>query len=113
MERREVEKRVFSCIERVAKEQSIPLKEIKFTDKVVENLGFQSLDVGTLTAFLEIEFSVDPFTSGQAVITEIRTVGDVCDLYFRCLNGETGKAADETSQADNERMKKRLKKRAS
>jgi acyl carrier protein len=87
----------------------IPLKEIKFTDRIVETLGFQSLDVGTLTAFLEIEFGVDPFATGQAVVTEIRTVGDICDLYFRCMNGGTEAPKDDATSLDEERMKRRIK----
>jgi len=115
MEKWEVEKKVMKCIERVAQEQSIPLKQIKPSDRVVEDLGFQSLDVGTLTAFLEMEFKIDPFTAGIAVVTEIRTVQEVCDLYFRCVNGTTeGPKPDAGGNSSDERLQRRMRqKRAS
>jgi hypothetical protein len=108
MNRQEIEKIVFSCIQRVASQQSISLKPLGLQDKIVDDLDFKSLDVGTLAAFLEIEFDFDPFAMGAAVITEIRTIDDICSLYDRCLNGG-GVASNTPLQDESDRLKRRLK----
>ena len=73
------------CIQRVAKEQSRPAREPELQHSILGDLGFRSLDVALLSAYLETEFKFDPFEEGLAVITEIRTVSDIVNLYERGL----------------------------
>ena len=55
--------------------------------KLVENLGLDSLDLAVLVVTLESAFGIDPFMQNMAVITEMQTVGNLCDIYQRCLIG--------------------------
>ncbi len=110
----DIEKLVLSCIRQVATDQAIEVSDLNFSKRIVDDLGFSSLDVATLTALLESNFKVDPFGSGMATITEIRTIGDICDLYNRCVNGiETlgNRKSSDIDDADNVRLQKRLQKR--
>ena len=110
----EIEKSVHACILQVAKDQDIQIGELAPSKRVVDDLGFSSLDVATLTALLEASFKVDPFGTGVATITEIRTVQDVCDLYNRCVNGIASignKKVDEVDSAEKERLKRRMQKK--
>ena len=112
----DIDKSVRDCISQVAVEQDIQIGELSPDKKVVDDLGFTSLDVATLTALLEGKFKVDPFGSGFATITEIRTIQDICDLYNRCVNGvETiaSKKALDTDVAEAARLQKRMQKRVS
>ncbi len=52
---------------------------------IVEHLGFASMDIAVLVATLETRLGIDPFMENKAVITEIRTVDDLCHVYERCL----------------------------
>ncbi len=110
----DIEKSVHSCIHQVAADQGISVGELTPSKRVVDDLGFSSLDVATLTALLESAFKVDPFSTGQATITEIRTLQDICDLYNRCVNGiETigNKKSEDINDAEKARLQKRLQKR--
>ncbi len=113
MKRNEIEKTVMECIQRVCHEQSIPLKTVEFHHRVVEDLGLRSLDVATLTAFLESSFKFDPFSQNLASITDIRTVKDICDLYEKGLKGTLKPAAtDDANDADSARIKRKLARRS-
>ena len=52
------------------------------------DLGLGSLDLAQLVSVLEMKLRADPFEHLVA-ITEIRTVGDLCQAYQRLLVGET------------------------
>lgn len=111
----DIEIAVRECILQVAREQLIELPELTSQHRVVDDLGFSSLDVATLTALLEHKFKVDPFQSGMASITEIRTLQDMFNLYNRCLNQTTMKAAVKTNHleaAEKARLQKRILKKA-
>jgi len=47
--------------------------------------GLSSLDLAALVAKLARRWSIDPFLETTA-ITEIRTVGDLYNVYQKCLN---------------------------
>ena len=47
--------------------------------------GLSSLDLAALVAKLARRWSIDPFLE-TTVITEIRTVGDLYNVYQKCLN---------------------------
>jgi acyl carrier protein len=111
----DIENAVKECILQVAREQSIEVKDLKPEYSVVDTLGFSSLDVATLTALLENTFKVDPFGSGLASITEIRTLQDMFNLYNRCLNqGEAKQPKKDSHVEDSEkiRLQKRMQRRA-
>lgn len=106
----EIKEKVERCIFQVAQEQNIKLPtSLEDHHTIVEHLGFKSLDVATLTAFLEIEFHVDPFSTGMAAVTEIRTVGDICKLYARCLSGNLKVLKPQANEAQSERLLRRKK----
>ena len=77
MKKEEIEQKVRECIKRVAEEQYIKIEAVRMESKIVDDLGFSSLDVATLTAFLESAFHVDPFAENLSAITEIRTFADI------------------------------------
>lgn len=112
----QIETSVNDCILQVAREQEIQILELNSQKRVVDDLGFTSLDVATLTALLENTFKVDPFGSGLASITEIRTLQDIYNLYNRCING-VGKTPDKNlnvlEESEAARLKKRMQKKAS
>lgn len=53
---------------------------IEDTSKIVQDLGFTSLDVAELVAVLEMELEVDPFSNGVSLM-DVRTYGDFCTVY--------------------------------
>ncbi len=104
----EIEKGMRLCIQKVADQQSISLERMEAQHRIVEDLGFSSLDVATLTAVLEEEFHVDPFSNNMASITDIRTVGDICSLYDRCLNLVLKPVPEEVvNEVEDARLKRR------
>lgn len=97
------------CILQVANDQGLPVATIEDHHSVVEDLGFASLDVATLTALLENAFGFDPFAENIAVITEIRTVADMCAVYQKGLSGNGQDSADiaVTTDGDTQRGQRR------
>jgi len=51
-------------------------------DVLVDDLGFESLDLATAVAQLEVQLGVDPFAT-EATIASVRTVGDFVAVYQR------------------------------
>ncbi len=76
---------VIETILQLAKEQNKPIKPVQDDDSLVDTLGFTSLEVATLVSLLETKLEVDPFTSGIAAITDIRTVENLCTAYEKAL----------------------------
>lgn len=109
MEREHIEARVKSIILDLAYQQGYSVETVQDDNSVVDDLGFSSLDVATLTAMFETEFGVNPFRENLAALTEIRTVRDVCDLYDQSING-TAKGVSQASTPSDERMARRLRK---
>lgn len=112
----DIEIAVKRCILQVADEQGIKVPDLKPEHSVVDTLGFSSLDVATLTALLENTFKIDPFGTGVASITEIRTLQDMFNLYNRCLNNAEVKPVaknEEADAAEKMRLQKRMQRRAS
>lgn len=111
----QIETSVNECILQVAREQELQISELNSQKSVVNDLGFTSLDVATLTALLENTFKVDPFGLGLASITEIRTLQDMYNLYHRCINGLSktpNPLTQSLDQSESDRLKKRMQKRA-
>jgi acyl carrier protein len=74
-----------SLIRSIAEERNIRLPEIRDTTEIVDELGFSSLMIATLIANLEEEFGVDPFMDEGVMITDIRTIKDLCTVYADSL----------------------------
>lgn len=55
--------------------------------RIIDDLGFTSLDVAELIACLESELGVDPFSEG-ASIRKTRTVADFYNIYTKSLGGD-------------------------
>jgi len=72
-------------IRRIAEERNLRLGEFRDGTEIVDELGFSSLMVATLIANLEEEFGIDPFQDENVMITDIRTIKDLCDVYAGCL----------------------------
>jgi hypothetical protein len=54
--------------------------------RLVDHLGFGSLDVAELVARLELSLGVDPFAEHVA-ISGVRTMADLYAAYRRCTGG--------------------------
>ena len=72
-------------IRAIAEERSLKLPALNEHTELVDELGFSSLMVATLIANLEEAFGVDPFQQEDVMVTDLRTVGDLCEVYSRCL----------------------------
>jgi acyl carrier protein len=80
-----VKEKVRSVITEIADERSLTLPELKDDSEIVDELGFSSMAVAALIARLEEALEVDPFEDENVMITDIRTVGDLCGVYERAL----------------------------
>ena len=74
---------IYDTLRRVAEEEGVQLGTISDSSALIDNLGFRSLQIARILAILEIEFSFDPFASGDVPITSLRTVDDLCAAYER------------------------------
>ena len=61
--------------------------ELTNDDRLVEDLGFSSLNMARIIAILEGQFGTDPFSKSVA-ITSVRTVGDLAQAYRQTSEGE-------------------------
>lgn len=74
---------IYDTLRRVAEEEGVQLGTINDSSALIDNLGFRSLHIARILAILEMQFSYDPFASGDVPITSLRTVGDLCAAYER------------------------------
>lgn len=72
-------------IRKIAEERSLSLPALKDDTELVDELGFSSMMVAGLIANLEEELGVDPFQDEDVMITDIRTIKHLCDVYVSCL----------------------------
>lgn len=82
----EVNELINKVIREVAEVRNLSLPELRHSTEIVDELGFSSLMVATLILRLEEELGVDPFQDENVMITDIRTIQDLCDVYTLCLN---------------------------
>lgn len=80
-----VKEKVRGAIVEIAEERGLALPEIRDDSEIVDELGFSSMTVAALIAQLEETLEVDPFEDENVMITDIRTVGDLCGVYARAL----------------------------
>jgi acyl carrier protein len=85
----EVKKGIENAIKQILDQKSYKAPEIKDELRIIEDLGFSSLDIAQLIAYLEMELGVDPFSEG-ALITSINTVESLCNVYQSCINNNIG-----------------------
>ena len=82
----EVKTTVVNVIKEIAELQDVQLPaSIKDKHEIVDDLGFTSLYVAALVANLEEELGIDPFEDEDVMITDIRTVKDVVEVYTKSL----------------------------
>jgi len=82
----EVKEVINKVIKAVAEERNLRLPGLRDDTEIVDELGFSSLMVATLILILEEELGVDPFQDEDVMITDIRTIHDLCEVYARCLS---------------------------
>ncbi|HZS43862.1 MAG TPA: phosphopantetheine-binding protein [Blastocatellia bacterium] len=75
-----VEKTVHEVVRQIVEQKRLTTPEIKNDQRLIADLGFESLDLAQLVAMLEIRLNFDPF-SNDVAITSMRTVGDIVDAY--------------------------------
>jgi acyl carrier protein len=85
MDTAEVKRQVERVIREIAEHNNMELPELKDQSELVDDLGFASLNVAALIANLEDALGVDPFQAEDVMITDIRTIGDLCAAYRDCL----------------------------
>ncbi|AHC42793.1 acyl carrier protein [Bacillus amyloliquefaciens LFB112] len=69
----------------IQEQQSYRAVEAGDDVRVIEDLGFSSLDIAQLVAQMEMETGVDPFSQGET-ISSITTVGSICDIYQKYMD---------------------------
>jgi acyl carrier protein len=77
-----VDAKVLDVLLEIARTHHPDRATLAATDVLVDDLGFESLDLATAVAQLEAELGVDPFAT-EATITSVRTVGDFVAVYRR------------------------------
>jgi acyl carrier protein len=82
---------VHAVLFRIIQHETPPVAQIQASDRLTVELGLKSLDLARLITILELELGVDPFARLVA-ITDIRTVGDLCEAYRRALSPESAMA---------------------
>jgi acyl carrier protein len=78
---------VHQVLKDLMEEEKSETRELKNDDRLVEDLGFSSLNMARIIAILEDQFGTDPFSKSVA-ITSIRTVGDLAGAYRQTLEAD-------------------------
>ena len=78
----QIERKVHEVLLRVGQQRNPGLVKVENGQRLTAELGLTSLDFARIIAILELELEADPF-SCQAPITNLRTVGDLCEAYRR------------------------------
>lgn len=78
----DVEAKVLSVLVEIARTHQPARSSVAPADILVDDLGFESLDLATAVAQLEVQLGLDPFAT-DATIGSVRTVGDFVNVYQR------------------------------
>jgi acyl carrier protein len=73
---------VLASVSELAKEKSFRSEDVDESSRLVEDIGFESLDLARLVAILDFQTGLDPF-SALVAVTSVRTVGDLCEAYAK------------------------------
>lgn len=76
----DLEQTIHDVVQQVVEQRGGEIVAITNQQRLAGDLGLRSLDLAQLVALLEINTGVDPFAAHVA-ITDVRTVGDLCDAY--------------------------------
>lgn len=76
---------IMQVIKEVARQNKLQLPPLREDMEIVDELGFTSLAVASVIANLEEILIVDPFQDEGVMITDIRTIGDLCAVYENAL----------------------------
>jgi acyl carrier protein len=101
----QLEEQVRGAVLKVARQRGATLNQVENHQHWTVDLGLRSLDLAQVVALLERQTGIDPFAE-LVPITSIRTVGDLCQAYRRCLTGERPAAAER--EAGRARAARRL-----
>ncbi|MEC2352648.1 acyl carrier protein [Bacillus velezensis] len=82
---KEMKQIIAQIIQDIQEQQSYRAVEAGDDVRVIEDLGFSSLDIAQLVAQMEMETGVDPFSQGET-ISSITTVGSICDNYQKYMD---------------------------
>jgi len=97
---------IYDVIQNVALENSIETGHLQAHHKLVDGLGFSSLDLARIVAILEIKLEVDPFAS-LVPITSVRTVGDLHEAYAKCFETHKESEPEKAPQSAPARRERR------
>lgn len=86
MKKAEIYQKVEHVIANVAQTQEHGSRELVGTLDIVDDLGFSSLAIVALVADLEDEFLINPFERDDINMKNIKTVGDLCEVYANHLS---------------------------
>jgi acyl carrier protein len=78
-----MEAKIVAAIVSVAQRRNAGLTTVT-AEQPLNTLGLDSLDMAQLVAMLEAELGLDPFAS--TAISNVRTVGDLCDAYKKAAS---------------------------
>lgn len=81
----DIRNKIVSIINQVAVQQGISIPAVESQMAFVDDLGFSSMSVAALLANLEDALEVDPFVDDDVMITDIRTVDDLCNVYEKAI----------------------------
>jgi len=74
---------VSAAVLRIAKIKDPGIAAVEPHHHLIEDLGFDSLDIAELVSTLEMTTSVDPFASTTASVADCSTVAALCDAYTK------------------------------
>ena len=76
---------IVDVIGKIRSQKDMPDVELSDDKRVIDDLGFRSLDVAQLIAMLELELGVDPFAEGLP-LTDVNTIGEVEQAYQNSID---------------------------
>lgn len=80
-----VKAKIDEILKEIQQRNEYPAKALEPSVKVVNGLGFSSLDVAELVAVLEMELGVDPFSQGVSIMS-VQTIADLYKVYEEQVN---------------------------
>jgi len=89
----QVKKVINNAIQQIQEQKSYPVANLRDDLRIIDDLGFSSLDIAQLIAYLEMELNVDPYANG-ALISSINTVESLYKLYQSCLDKRNSEVED-------------------
>ena len=78
----DVERAVGEAVLQVAAHRTPAPAEVQREQRLIADLGFDSMDIAELLAILEMKLGYDPFAA-SAAIADVHTVGDLIAVYER------------------------------